>query len=108
MLIDTYLKVTEKGIEKLPALIELSRRLRSIATNTGAEIDDTYRNLNGMQWQYAFIERAFQEKGIGSHMPPKLFLEMVRTYKTQPDVFNTVLLEAYKLSDEPCNLYKMI
>lgn len=35
-------------------------------------------------------------------MPPKLFLEMVRTYKTQPDVFNTVLLEAYKLSDEPC------
>lgn len=102
LLIDTYLKVTEKGIEKLPALIELSRRLRSIATNTGAEIDDTYRNLNGMQWQYAFIERAFQEKGIGSHMPPKLFLEMVRTYKTQPDVFNTVLLEAYKLSDEPC------
>lgn len=102
LLIDTYLKVTEKRIEKLPALIELSRKLRSMATNTGAEIDDTYRNLNGMQWQFAFIERAFQEKGIGSHKPPKLFLEMVRTYKTQPDVFNTVLLEAYKLSDEPC------
>lgn len=102
LLIDTYLKVTEKGAEKLPALMELSRRLRSIATNAGAEIDDTYRNLNGMQWQYAFIERAFREKGIGSHKPPKLFLEMVRTYKTQPDVFNTVLLEAYKLSDEPC------
>lgn len=100
LLIDTYLKVSEKGIEKLPALIELSRRLRSIATNAGIEIDDTYRNLNGMQWQYAFIERAFQEKGIGSHKPPKLFLELVRTYKTQPDVFNAILLEAYKLSDE--------
>lgn len=50
MLIDTYLKVTENGIEKLPALIELSRRLRSVANNVGTEIDDTYRNLNGMQW----------------------------------------------------------
>lgn len=100
LLIDAYLKVTEKGVAKLPALIDLSRRLRSIATNAGIEIDDTYRNLNGMQWQYAFIERAFQEKGIGSHKPPKLFLELVRTYKTQPDVFNAILLEAYKLSDE--------
>lgn len=100
LLIDTYLNVTEKGVEKRPALIELSRRLRSIATNAGTEIDDTYRNFNGMQWQYAFIEKAFQEKGIGAHMPSKAFLEMVKTYKTQPDVFNAVLLEAYKLSDE--------
>lgn len=62
LLIDTYLKVSEKDIEKLPALIELSRRLRSIATNAGIEIDDTYRNLNGMQWQYAFIEKHFKKK----------------------------------------------
>lgn len=101
LLIDTYLKVTAKKVEKLSALTELSRRLRTMATNAGIEIDDTYRNLNGMQWQYGFIEKAFQDKGIGSHMPPKLFLEMVRTYKTQPDVFNAILSEAYKLSDEP-------
>lgn len=73
LLIDTYLKVTAKKVEKLPALTELSRRLHTIATNAGIEIDDTYRNLNGMQWQYGFIEKAFQDKGIGSHMPPKLF-----------------------------------
>lgn len=100
LLIDTYLKVTEKGVAKLTALIDLSRRLRSMATNEGIEIDGTYRNLNGMQWQYAFTEIAFQEKGIGSHKPPKLFLELVKTYKTQPDVFETRLSEAYKLSDE--------
>lgn len=101
LLIDTYSKVTAKKAEKIPALIELSRRLRNMAINAGIEIDDTYRNLNGMQWQYSFIEKAFQEKGIGSHMPPKLFLEMVRIYRTQPDIFNAVLLEAYKLSEDP-------
>ena len=57
LLIDTYSKVTAKKAEKIPALIELSRRLRNMAINAGIEIDDTYRNLNGMQWQYSFIEK---------------------------------------------------
>lgn len=101
LLIDTYIKVTAKKAEKMPALIDLSRRLRTMATNSGIEIDDTYRNLNGMQWQYGFIEKAFQEKGVGSHMPPKLFMEMVKLYNTQRDAFNEILTEAYKLSEDP-------
>ena len=75
LLIDTYSKVTAKKAEKIPALIELSRRLRNMAINAGIEIDDTYRNLNGMQWQYSFIEKHFKKKELALICHRNFFLK---------------------------------
>lgn len=48
LLVEAYIKVTENGGMKTRVLQELSNNLRQMAVNKGIEIDDVYRNLNGM------------------------------------------------------------
>jgi len=94
LLIDSYIKI-ENGIgSKLDTLQDLSNKLRKKAINEGLQIDETFRNLNGMQWQMGFIDRAFNKTGYGSHLPSKLFQEMAELYQTNRTFFNNVLMEA--------------
>lgn len=99
MLIDAYNKIKSNPLNKLQILQKLSDDLRTMAKNTGMAIDETYRNLNGMQWQYGFIERAFLKTGYGDRMPPKMFQEMVNLYETNEDEFKNTLTKAYQLVD---------
>ncbi len=94
LLIESYLKI-ENGIgSKLGTLKEISNNLRVKAENEGLLIDETFRNLNGMQWQLGFIDRAFKKTGYGSHMPSKLFQEMVEMYQIDRTSFDSILADA--------------
>ena len=99
LLIDSYIRITEKGESKKEVLQELSNRLRSIAQNEGLIIDDTYRNLNGMMWQIGFVECAFMKTGYGKHMPSKLFLHMVDMYQNHKDDFGRIFESALNESN---------
>ena len=77
LLIEAYIMIKNGNTNKVEALQNLSDDLRKKAKNEGMEIDETFRNLNGMQWQIGFIDCAFKNSGYGTHMPSKLFQKMV-------------------------------
>ena len=103
LLVDAYLKIKNERPMKLSILQELSNTLRTIAINRGISIDDTYRNLNGMQWQYGFIEQAFQDALHENRKPSKLFRSIAMMYKERRSDYNKLLDDAKKLvSQQSC------
>lgn len=54
LLIEAFLAI-ENGADRLAVLQELSLKLRKIALGEGYEIDEKFRNLNGVQWQLGTI-----------------------------------------------------
>lgn len=105
LLIEAYINIKNTSASRTETLENLSQKLRMMAQKNGTVIDDTYRNLNGMRWQYAFIEKAFAHSGFGEHMPPKLFQEMVNLYESDAETFNRILLVAHEMcTSESTNL----
>ena len=100
LLIECYINVCENGFDLEVELEKLSARLQNMAICKGEVVDETYRNLNGMHWQYQFIKAAFADGNVGSRVPPKLFVEMVRLFQTDKVKFNVVLAEAHRLAGD--------
>lgn len=96
LLIKAYINVKEYGKNLDEELSKLSMTLRSIAIANGEKIDETYRNLNGMHWQYGFIKLAFEKATYESRRPTELFLRMVELYKTDREKFNNILQMKYQ------------
>ena len=96
LLIEAYQNIKQGRVDKNSALVALSQNLRKIAQNENLEIDDTFRNMNGMQWQLGFIERAFIGDDYDSRMPPKIFMEMAEIYNQKPKEFHDILDEAHR------------
>lgn len=70
LLIEAFQNIKQGRVDRNSALVALSQNLRRMAINKGMEIDDTFRNLNGMKWQLGFIERAFLCDRYESRTPP--------------------------------------
>ena len=79
LLIEAFLAI-ENGADKIAILQELSLQLRKMAKIDGFDIDDKFRNLNGMQWQLGFIKLAFNGSSWENRKPPKLFISPVHFY----------------------------
>lgn len=90
LLVDAYIKITQKGENKKVILQNLSEQLRIKAKNEGLAIDDTFRNLNGMMWQIGFVECAFKKTGYDKHMPSQLFQRMVDMYQNEKNEFDKI------------------
>lgn len=97
LLIEAYQNIKQGRVDKNAALIALSQKLRQMAINEGLTIDETFRNLNGMQWQLGFIERAFIEEDYESRTPPRIFIEMVAVYNENQAEFQSILAEAHSM-----------
>ena len=96
LLIEVYQNIKHGRVDKNSALVALSQNLRKIAQNENLEIDDTFRNMNGMQWQLGFIERAFIGDDYDSRTLPKIFMEMVGIYNQNQKEFLDILEEAHR------------
>lgn len=99
LLVDAYIQINQNGENKKVVLQNLSERLRNKAKNEGLEIDDTFRNLNGMMWQIGFVECAFKKTGYGKHMPSQLFQRIVDMYQNQKDEFDEIFETACSKAD---------
>ncbi len=95
LLAEVYVNVKFKGADLECELLKLSQLLRAYAQNNGVEIDDVYRNLNGMRWQYFLLSVAFDPSITCSRKPSKLFNEIVDLYKNDIKEFNCILQEAH-------------
>lgn len=109
LLIECYENI-KNGEDQKSALMQLSKDLRNMAILAGKNIDETYRNYNGMVWQYAYIKLAFNKGSYGTRRPTPLFVKMVELYDSDRCEFDKILEEAYRISgrDEETKMQSIV
>lgn len=91
LLISAYIQIKNGKEEKIAELKKLSDKLHKKAENDGLVLDETFRNLNGIQWQLGFVDCAFNNKSFGTHSPSKMFRKMVDMYQNERKTFDEIL-----------------
>ena len=79
LLLDAYLNSIATGQPRLQAVKKVSADLRRIAINRGIEIDDVYRNVNGIHFQMASMESAYLGRTV-QKPATKLFTQTVALF----------------------------
>jgi hypothetical protein len=93
ILLDAYFEVLQATQPKARIVKRVSMDLRRMAANRGIEIDDIYRNENGISYQIKSMESAY--KGEKVYIPAtKLFEETVELYRTDTEKYLEILDEA--------------
>ena len=77
ILVEASLKIISKEISRKDGILEVSNTLRQRALNKGIQIDDKFRNVNGISMQIAMMISLIQEQKSPLHNYSKLFTEMV-------------------------------
>ncbi len=90
LLIDMYQRIKAGAISREAGLAELSNNLRQMAINRGVQIDDVYRNLSGMSWQMAIIDKMFTERYSYGRKPAAVFTEMVALYNDEREQYKGI------------------
>ena len=103
ILLDNYIKYINGEISRKEAIQKTSLELRTMAQCRGYEIDDIYRNINGITFQMHSMESAY--RGYTLLKPAsKLFAEMVQIYKQDNKRFIKILKEARKMGSMSNNV----
>lgn len=109
LLVDAYVKVSNGEVLRNDAVSQLSKRLRYRMIINGLEVNDKYRNENGIQLQMATVEYIMTngEKGVSS--PNQLFDNVVNMYVCRYEEFQKLLDEALALYPKPVDnhVYKI-
>lgn len=96
LLVEAYWKI-KNGVDNRQNIIEsLSITLRQKATIQGLQIDDVFRNVNGISYQLALIESLFSGTNKSMHYA-SVFEQIVELYKNDREAFNDILAEAHNL-----------
>jgi len=90
LLIDTFWKIETEPENKKLFIEELSTNLRQRAVNKGIEIDDIFRNVNGIGMQLSPIAHAFFPERP-SLTTSAMFEKMVELYKDDRPAFDEIL-----------------
>lgn len=92
LLLDYCVKVETGEITKGNAIEAVSTLLRTRAQNKGIQIDDTFRNLNGITMQLSSMRNCYLRKENGLTIS-KLFKQVVEIYENDRVRFNEILQE---------------
>ena len=90
LLIDGFWKIEKSPEKKKEIIAELSASLRARAVNLGIDIDDVFRNVNGISMQLSPIAHAFFPDRP-TLTTSAMFEEMVELYKTNRPAFDEIL-----------------
>lgn len=94
LLIDACCKYNENRISRMEAISYVSKTLRERACSKGIEIDDIFRNENGISMQFTIMNALLLHQKSGLHNASKLFIEMAAMYEEDKDGFEKILQEA--------------
>lgn len=100
LLIEAYFWIQDGYIDKSVAIEIISEELRRKAQLAGYEIDDIYRNLNGIRMQMLGIQYIVTNGKTGLRNRSKLFVDIVNLYNDKPEEFKKILQEAKKMIEE--------
>lgn len=94
LLLDACLKIKQGNISRKEAISMVSKKLRQNASLAGLEIDDIFRNENGISMQLSLMESLLEQKKTGLHKASKLFQEIVDLYQNNPSAVAELLQKA--------------
>lgn len=94
ILLDACQAVIDNKFSHTDAVAMVSKTLRERAVKNGNVIDSVYRNENGISMQMNIMTALILEVPSGLHSASKLFIEIVRMYKTDQPQFKRILEEA--------------
>lgn len=91
LLIDAYLRVKNQELSLQDAIKEVSSAILS-----GMEIDDVFRNINGIRMQMTVIGGVIDDRpsSLNKTKGTKMFNDMVALYKSNPAAFYEILNQA--------------
>lgn len=101
LLVDAYVKVSNGEVARKNAVSQLSKQLRNRMIMNGIEINDRFRNENGIQLQMATVEYLLTDGEKGIQCPNKLFEDVVDMYLDRHEEFVRLLDEALDMYPEP-------
>lgn len=93
ILLDGYLETLRANRSKTQIVKHISADLRRMAVNRGIEIDNIYRNENGISYQIQSMDSAYKGKKV--YVPAtRLFKGTVELYRTDTKRYFKILEEA--------------
>lgn len=92
LLVDTYRRIQATPSQKNELLHQLSDVLRKRAVSKGLEINERFRNFNGMKLQYELLRYLMTdgEQGLSENIA-KTIAEVAELYRSEPEKFNKIL-----------------
>lgn len=112
LMLDMLLKSLDGKLTRKEAIRQVSEKLRRRAVNRGIEIDDIFRNENGITFQIA-LEVAYTGIETKLKQPTKLFVDTVNLYRNHRELYEERLKEAEhvvepkSVQDEFCSYLSM-
>lgn len=101
ILLDALLAVRENRISRQEAIFLVSAKLRKLAVRQGLQIDEVFRNANGIALQMRAMEYVLTDGAAGLNKRTKVFQNVVELYKIDKETFKRKVREANTLIDEP-------
>lgn len=98
VLLDGYINSITLCQSRLDAVKKVSDDLRKMAINNGVEVDDIYRNVNGIYFQMSSMESAYAGRTI-KKPATKLFTKIVEMYRENRTEYDKILEEAKLMID---------
>lgn len=97
LLVDTYRRIEAAPSQMNELLHQLSDVLRKRAISKGLEIDERFRNFNGMKFQYELLRYLMTdgEQGLPGNAA-KTIAEMAEIYRSEPEKFENIFA-SYRL-----------
>ena len=99
LLVHYYCKIQEGAISFEDAIIELSDRLRKKAIRKGLQIDNIYRNTNGMSMKLGNMQYLFTNGQKGLDCYSIMDKEIYEIYKNDNEKYQQILKKALEMTD---------
>ncbi len=103
LLVDTYIKVRDGVVPRKEAVSQLSKLLREYGASRGIEIDEIYRNENGISMRLEEINYLFHDETGGLKNTSRLFKETVALYRNNKPRYEELLSEAKSVVSKSAN-----
>ena len=100
LLIDAYWRIRKNCIARKDAVSEISALLRNYAIVQGQDIDETYRNENGISLRLEELHYLFSDGKAGVKKTSNLFRIMVQMYQQNPQAYMDILNRAKEMLDD--------
>lgn len=91
ILLDAYMRMLHGELKRAEAIESVSHALRNRAVAMGMEIDDAFRNLNGISYQLGTMQYVVTGGKQGLPHAPMLFQKIYKLYREKHASFEKVL-----------------
>ena len=97
LLLEAAISIYVGGKSKKETVLGLSNSLRQKAISSGIQIDDYYRNANGVELQLQKMAYWVTNGMYGMSGAAKIFIEVANLYHEKPEKYKEILWEAKRM-----------